>query len=271
MDAFSARVQTWKLTGFDTVFLQVDAGTGACWDSTIVPADPRVDLAQEPLRRQVDACHEAGLAVVLVFSTALHATWLTPSVRPEYVGTIPILYSFWNADFRAWKSDVIAECVRLVDADGVALDYLRTGREAQGDELPAATAVSDFLRLVRGKLDGSCPLMNLNSAVYAQSKREGVEMQAWLDAGLIDQMAVFEYDRPFPAARLSGLDASRLWVITGNYTMVNGTATPQSGLDVAKAWRQVQHQVLPYGVGLYLANLMTDEQAEALRHTAHNL
>ena len=268
MDAFSARVQAWKLAGFDTVFLQVDAGTGACWDSTIVPADPRVDLAQEPLRRQVDACHDAGLAVVLVFSTALHATWLTPSVRPEYVGTIPSLYSFWNADFRAWKSDVIAECVRLVDADGVALDYLRTGREAQGDEASAASVLADFLRLVRGKLDGSCPLMNLNNAVYAQSKREGVEMQAWLDAGLIDQMAVFEYGRPFPAARLSGLDASRLWVITGNYTMVNGTATPQSGLDVAKAWRQVRQSVSPYGVGLYLANLLTDEQARHVRYVA---
>jgi hypothetical protein len=108
--------------------------------------------------------------------------------------------------------------------------------------------------------------LNLNNAVYAQSTREGVDMQEWLGSGLIDQMAVFEYGRPFPAARLSGLDTSRLWVITGNYTMVNGTATPQSGLDVAKAWRQVRHAVAPYGVGLYLANLLTDEQARHVRY-----
>lgn len=266
MDAFSARVQAWKLAGFDTVFLQVDAGTGACWESTIVPADPRVDLAQEPLRRQVDACHDAGLAVVLVFSTALHATWLAPSVRPEYVGTIPSLYSFWNADFRAWKSDVIAECVRLVDADGVALDYLRTGREAHEDEVPAAIVVSDFLRSVRSKLDGSCPIMNLNNAVYVQTLREGVDMRQWLADGLIDQMAVFEYGRPFPSARLAGLDPMKLWVITGNYEMVNGSAVPQSGLSVSKAWRQVRQSVSPYGVGLYLANLLTDEQARHVRY-----
>jgi len=41
--------------------------------------------------------------------------------------------------------------------------------------------------------------------------------------------------------------------------------TRQYGRWRGEAWRQVRQTIAPYGVGLYLANLLTDEQARHVR------
>ncbi len=268
MEEQSRRMTQWQRSGLNTVIVQVDAGTGGCWPSSIMPHDQRVKLSDEPLRRFVDGCHDAGLSVVLDFAVGCFATWATPLVRPDLAeGGPPQMYNYWNPAFRAWKSDAIAECAAYVDADAVALDYLRTGRDPKAGEAPAAEMVLDVIRQVRAKIDRSYPLVSVNNAVYAPSKREGVDIAGWLDMGAVDVACLFNYTDPYPVHYATGLDASRLWLLSGNYDLVNGKATARNGLTVGKDWRQIMRQVRPAGVGLYLANLLTDDQVFHLNGT----
>lgn len=266
------RIAQWQAAGLDAVMVQVDAGTGSCWPSSIMPKDSRVNLADEPLRRFVDGCHEAGLTVVLDFTCGLFATYINPPIKPEY--TSPALagfYNYWNADFRAWKSDAIAECAAYVDADAVALDYLRTGRDPQSGEAPSAEVVLDFLAQVRLKVDAGYPLISVNNAVYATSTREGVNLAGWLASGAVEHACVFNYSYPYPVHYVAHLDAAKLWVLSGNYDFVNGAATPRVGRTLGKDWRQIIRQVGPAGIGLYLANLLNDDQAKHLAWTGSAL
>lgn len=262
------RIAQWQSAGMDAVMVQVDAGTGACWPSAIMPKDSRVNLADEPLRRFVDACHEAGLSVILDFTCGLFAPYVSPQIKPEY--TSPALaefYNYWNADFRAWKSDAIAECAAYVDADAVALDYLRTGRDPQSGEVSSAEVILDFLAQVRLKVDAGYPLISVNNAVYATSLREGVNIAGWLQSGAVEYSCLFNYSYPYPVHYVAHLDASKLWLLSGNYDFVNGVATPRGGRTLGKDWRQIGRQVGPDGVGLYLANLLNDDQAKHLAWT----
>jgi len=262
------RIAQWQQAGLNAVIVQVDAGTGGCWPSSIMPTDPRINLVDEPLRRFVDDCHEAGLSVVLDFATACFATWANPLVRPDLAdGGPPQMYNYWLPEFRDWKSECIAECAAYVDADAIALDYLRSGRNAHDGEDAPATLMTGFIDLVRSKVDASYSLMSMNNAVYVTSPREGVDVVGWLANGLIHAACVFNYSNPYPVRHLDGLDQSRVWALSGNYDMVNGAAASRDGRMVAKDWRHIIRKVEPAGVGLYLANKLTDDQVTRLGHT----
>lgn len=267
-DVQNARIAQWHRAGFNAVMLQVDQGTGSCWPSTLMPPDPRVTLANDPLRRLVDTLHTAGFSVILDFATGLHATWASPPIRPELAeGGAVQMYNYWLPEFREWKSDVIAECAGYVDADAVALDYLRSGRAARPGEESPGSLIAGFLALVRSKLDKSYPLVSVNNAVYAQTPREGVNIAGWLAAGLVDYACLFNYTNPYPVQYSAGLDSSRLWLMSGNYDTVNGQVVKRGGITVAKDWRQIRRQVAPAGIALYLSNQLTDDQAAHLAWT----
>jgi hypothetical protein len=101
----TTRLAQWVAAGLNAVVLQVDIGFGATWPSTLMRQDPRIEGRTEPLRSCVDACHAAGLSVVLDFAcasynalAAIHPEYLLPNYFMPY-------YNYWDAGFQAWRSD----------------------------------------------------------------------------------------------------------------------------------------------------------------------
>ena len=257
----TTRLAQWVAAGLNAVVLQVDIGFGATWPSTLMRQDPRIKGRTEPLRSCVDACHAAGLSVVLDFAcasynalAAIHPEYLLPNYFMPY-------YNYWDAGFQAWRSDTVAECAAYVDADGVALDYLRTGREAMGSEAPASEVLQTFIGLVRSKVGADYPLISVNHTNYIASHAEGVKVADWLTAGTVDKAVLFNYAVRFPSTVLASLDASKVWALAGNFDIVNGQVVKRAGREVAKDWRQIMRVAKPSAVAIYNANQMTDDQA----------
>ena len=262
------RLNRWVAAGLDTVMLQVDDGHGATWGTTAWGLDARV--SQSALRDAVAAIHDRGLSVVACVSLAAFNPVF--SHHPEWVlGQFQFtFYDFWNAGFRAARLNMLKDLVDGYDIDAVALDYLRTGREAVVGQPPAASVLAEWLQSVRTELSAAIPILSVHHSSYTSGVKEGVNLTAWGDAGVIDGSVLFNYSPSFPAAHVLDLRvASRLevWALIGNYDWTNNSAVVRSGLAVSRCWRRAVRECAPDALGVYLANLFTAEQAIAIRYT----
>jgi len=264
----TSRIALWKMAGFNAVYLQIDDTNGATWPSTLMEQDARVSQADEPLRRAVDELHAAGFYVVLDFVFGVYK--LSSPVKPQFSGQNGF-YDFWNSGFREWRSDVVAEAANYVDADAVALDYIRTGRPANPDESPSADVVLDCIRQVRSKVDQSYDLLAAVGTWHGIASLQGVTIPTWVNSGLVDAVILSNYVAPVPYSEfepiVNACDAKKIWPLTANYDMFSGSAVSRSGQTVAKDWKRLRRQGEFGGLGIYLANLLTDDQATHLNAT----
>lgn len=261
---FTSRIPLWKAAGFDTVAFHVDDSSGATWPSSLIPQDSRYSPSK--LKDCIDLLHSNGMAAWLVFATNLWSPWTRESIRPEFLvggwsqpGYVYRMYNPWLPSYREWKSDVIAECASKTTADAIILDYFRTGRYAQAGEEPADVVMRSLLSSIRSKVPAWYNLITCTPWVLNAS--EGVDVVAWKD--LTELSMVFNYSPTFDPAPLMPIQ-HRVVPITGNYKIVAGSAVALSGEDVARNWRQLTRRLNPPGLGVYLANMLNDEQAKAL-------
>lgn len=262
------RLDRWALAGFDTVMLQVDDGHGATWPTQAWNADQRV--SHDVLTKAVAAIHDRGMSVIACVSLATFNESFShyPGFRLSRY-QFPF-YDFWNEQFRAQRGQMLVDLSIACDLDGIALDYLRTGREAMGDEAQAESVLTAWLSEVRATISPGVPILSVHHSSYASGVKEGVNLVAWSDAELIDGAVLFNYSPVFPASHAAALMAAttmEVWPLIGNYDWINSAAVTRSGHAVSRTLRQVVRTLSPDGIGLYLANLLTDEQAVAIRDT----
>lgn len=260
----SSRLDRWVSAGLDTVMLQVDDGHGATWGTSGWSPDARVTPGA--LKIAVDAIHARGLSVVACVSLAIFSDFYSHYPALKLSNFQFPYYNFWSAEFRAKRLQMLVDLASACDLDGIALDYLRTGREALSDEVAAELVLTGWLREVRAAISPGVPILSVNHSSYAVAGKEGVNLSAWAGSGLIDGAVLFNYERVFPAAHVPAL-AAPIWALIGNYDWTNNRAVIRPGLSVAHIWRRVQREISPDGIGVYLANLFTEEQATAVRNT----
>jgi len=264
----AGRISLWQRAGFNAVILQIDDTNGSTWPSALMAQDARVILTDEPLRKAVDALHAAGFYVVLDFAFGVYK--VSAPVHSDYLGSNGF-YDFWNPAFRDWRSSVVAEAANYVDADAVCLDYIRTGRAAQPNETHSADVVLDCLQQVRAKVDRSYDLIAAVGTWHGVASPQGVTIPAWVNSGLVDAVLLSNYVAPVPYSAFSAIVAAcgsaKLWPLTANYDSVNESVVTRSGQTVAKDWKSLYRQGRFGGYGLYLANMLTDDQATHLNAT----
>lgn len=263
--ALEARLDRWALAGFDTVMLQVDDGHGATWDTTGWGADARVPPGA--LKSAVDAIHERGMSVIACVSLATFNESFSHYPGFKLSRYQFPFYDFWNAEFRSKRLQMLVDLANACDLDGIALDYLRTGREAIGDEVVAESVLMDWMQQVRAAISPGVPILSVNHSSYAVTPKEGVNLSAWNGSGLIAGAVLFNYSLVFPSAHVVPTPTTPIWALIGNYDWTNNQAVIRSGLSVAQTWRRVKREICPDGMGVYLANLLTAEQAIAIRNT----
>ena len=261
----ASRLDRWTSAGLDTVMLQVDDGHGATWPTQAWNADQRV--CHDALKIAVDAIHERGMSAIACVSLAVFNDSF--SHYPELkLGNFQFaFYDFWHAEFRSKRLQMLVDLATACDLDGIALDYLRTGREAIGEDAPAESVLMSWLQQVRAALSPGVPLLSVHHSSYAVTPKEGVNLSAWSESGLIAGAVLFNYSLVFPAAHVVPTPTTPIWALIGNYDWTNNQAVIRSGLSVAQTWRRVQRELWPDGIGVYLANLFTDEQAKSVRNT----
>lgn len=257
------RLSLWKLAKVNFVALQIHDGQGATWDSTFNPIHPR--STRWALPKYIDLMHANGIKVLLVYNVAGVYDPRFPD-RPEFLlsGMGPGLYFYnmWDPNFVDWRVSTLVECLNKVDADAVSLDYLRSGREAINEELPADVAVKTAISAFRNNV--SCPMLNMTNAFYLTRTRplQGIDIKSWAANDFFDEWCFFNYNTPWPVMIT---DTGKTHALGANYNHLVSPVTAHSGRTItsqrAKLLRAYPRMK---SYGLYLANLMTEDQARAM-------
>lgn len=272
-DALRLRADAWIAAGFDTVVLQVDDGHGSTWPTTGWATDPRSKAGET--QTAIDYLHSRGLSVIADVALANFLDGQSPHANLRLQNFAWPFYSFWSQEFRDRRLQCLVDLANSCDVDGIALDYLRTGREAMGGEVPAIGLLTSWLVSVRTAVSPGMSLIGVHAAPFASLNQQGIDLKAWLVNGSLDADMLFDYAETFPTASLLSLIAyvgsKKLWPLIGNYSFTNNQAASLSGLSVSKNWRQVQRQLNPGAMGVYLANLLTPEQCVSIAYTQKGL
>lgn len=260
------RLDLWQRASINTVMLLADSGGGVTWKTSLAPYDARINEKDPPLSAAVDQIHRAGLQVYVCVNV-MGIYQLANPIKPEYLLSdySEPFYDVWNSAFRAWRRDYIKSCVESCDADGLALDYIRSGREQLSESITAGEAVMLMLQAIRSATPEGLPIVNTSSTSFNATRKQGVHMDDWLAAGVVDACCLTNYNTPYPLNEITPLPDEQVWLMSGNYEVVNGAVVPRKGLVVGREWRRMK-RLRPNlaGYGLYLSNLFTADQANAL-------
>ncbi len=267
-DVLKARLQKWQLAGFNAVMLQVDDGHGPTWDTPAWAVDSRVK--HDALRMAVDEIHAHGMSAIPCVSLASFNPSFSHYAELRLKNFQFPFYDFWSGEFRNRRAQMLVDLQNVCDLDGLALDYLRTGREAIGEELPSREVLFQWMTQVRADISAGVPILSVHHSSYSSGVKEGVNLTLWGDSSLIDGAVLFDYSPIFPSGHAESLMKSSsldVWPLIGNYDWTNNQAVARSGNDVSRIWRSVQREICPNGIGVYLGNLLTDEQVVSIRNT----
>jgi len=258
------RIALWNRADISTVFLVVDDGKGATWQSTVCPIDARVNVAQAPLQTAIDVIRSHGISVVLAVNV-IGIVQIAQQIKPEYYLPTNDYYNFWNADFYRWRLDYLTEIVQQIQCDGIALDYIRTGRGALPEEEKSEVLVERFLTQARSIVPSHIPLWNISHTVYNKPNSQGVNYVRWYENGLIQKILVYNYSDQFPFRDVENLPTHDLWVLNINYKLVNAVAVGKTKIEMESYTRKFLHKTKPFAYGMYNANFLNAEQADVLK------
>jgi uncharacterized lipoprotein YddW (UPF0748 family) len=108
-------------------------GGQAYFRSTLCPMGDGVQPGYDPLGYMVEHCHKRGIQVHAWF---VNGAYGSPEVRhvldkhPDWAvqdDTGTLWYDFSKPEVRRFESDLMIECLRKYDVDGIHLDYIRYG------------------------------------------------------------------------------------------------------------------------------------------------
>lgn len=260
VESLAARISVWKAAKIETVFLAVDGGWGATWPSTVYVTDPRIPVSENPLPRAVAQLRAAGLSVILVFNV-IGITIPAFPIKPEFYMSGSSYYYLWNRAFFDWRKAFILEGLQQTGCDGVALDYIRTGRGEIGAEEPASLVVRRFVEELRNDMPSHLSLMNVSNSLFVIPNREGVDCINWYKDGLLDSIVIYNYSEQFPFRDLKDIPESALWILRSSYNTQSGVVTPKSKIEVERQSREILRRFSPVGYGLFMAEMFTPQHA----------
>jgi uncharacterized lipoprotein YddW (UPF0748 family) len=259
----ASRIAQWKQAKIETVFLLVDDGSGATWPSAICPVDPRVTINTHPLRNAVNSIRQAGMSVILVFNI-IGIVKPTVQIHPEWYLQTGDYYNLWDEDFQTWRRNYIVEALEYADCDGIAFDYIRTGRPSLTGETPSDELVENFLLSIKRRLPFHLSMINISHTVYARPNSQGVNFARWYDEGIIESVLVYNYTNQFPFNDVAFIPQKALWILNSNYTLVNGAAVSKTKVEFESMCRIMKRRFPSSGYGIYNANLLTQDHVETL-------
>lgn len=266
----------------------------------------RMAQGWDPLAYLVEKAHARGIAVYPWF-TVVHREDNSHPEWAEH-GTPEGAYDVHQPGFRNFAVDLMLDVVTRYDIDGINLDYIRamgvctsdycqrsyrarTGMDLLADQAAArdplargriqswqdeavGSIVHDFAdraRMLKPKLVISVD----GHAVTAEDRRplEGRDEIAWANRDWIDVVFDMDYRAVVDieaerAARARLADSSKLWLLVGNYNLIDGSANPRSGKWLARVINFAQCIQRDKGLGIYIYSQLNDEQIQALRVTA---
>jgi len=131
-DAAIARIERAHL---NTVFVLVWYWGGqAFFHSTLCPVGEGVQAGYDPLGYMVEHCHQRGIQVHAWFVNGSYGSQEIRHVldkHPEWAvqdgAGGKIWYDFSQPEVRRFQSDLMIECLRKYDLDGLHFDYIRYG------------------------------------------------------------------------------------------------------------------------------------------------
>ncbi|MEN6428981.1 MAG: family 10 glycosylhydrolase [Phycisphaerales bacterium] len=131
-DAMIAKIERANL---NTVFLLVWYWGGqAFFQSDLCPMGEGVQAGYDPLGYMVEQCHKRGIQVHAWFVNGSYGSQEVRHVldkHPDWAvqdgGTGGLWYDFGKPQVRRFQSDLMIECLRKYDIDGIHFDYIRYG------------------------------------------------------------------------------------------------------------------------------------------------
>jgi len=131
-DACVARIQRANL---NAVFLLVWYWGGqAFYHSQLCPLGEDVEQGYDPLGHMIAQCHQRGIEVHAWYvngsygaAQPLHVLDKHPEWAVQTDGGNELWYDFGKPQVRKFQSDLMIECLRNYDLDGIHFDYIRYG------------------------------------------------------------------------------------------------------------------------------------------------
>ncbi len=295
-------IQRTVQAGFNTYIPCVWHGMGSRYTTALAPVEVSLPRGEDPLERLIRMAHGAGLQVHPWFTVALRQRDLHPKFHGR--GTPDQAFDLHRPAFRRFIIELILDVARRYPVDGINLDYIRTMgfctcRNCQ-DEYKARynwSLSSDIALYQADKSAAPASLIQWNDAAVAKILREvsiqarqlrpgiiisvdgspkpplrsasvqGRNEVAWAEAGYVDLIFNMDY-RAHPD--LESLEFTRqilprecgLVPLIGNY-QAGPPITSRNAFRVSSLAAMALARP-PHGFGLYLYDLLSDSQIQAL-------
>jgi hypothetical protein len=159
----------------------------------------------------------------------------------------------------------------LADYAGGSPDTMAWQRIQSWQDEAVGTLVHDFVTRARALRPSLIITVDGNaSRPGARRPLEGRDEISWANRNWVDVFFNMDY-RPeidltaVNAARSLLIDADKLWLLVGNYDLVDGVPKPRSGKWLSKVIAFAQDVRRDRGVGVYLYGQLSEEQIETLR------
>jgi uncharacterized lipoprotein YddW (UPF0748 family) len=131
-DAMVARIERAR---FNAVFILVWYWGGqAYFQSAMCPLGEGVPPGHDPLAYMIEQCHKRGIQVHAWFVNGFYGSQEIRAVldkHPDWAvqdgGAGKLWYDFSRPEVRRFQSDLMIECLRKYDLDGIQFDYIRYG------------------------------------------------------------------------------------------------------------------------------------------------
>jgi len=285
-----------KRAGFNVYIPCIWHGQGTRYPSTLAVPEKMQFFSNDPLKRLIDLAHSNGIEVHPWFTVALRQRDFYEDYYDS--GTPKNAFNLHKPAFRKFITDLIIDVVRRYDIDGINLDYIRTmgicvsaycqkdyfqqfGRDLRDDianpnpdgsmdqhiyqwQEETVKAILDDVKY-RAKTIRPGIIVSVNGRPALRPSEEGREDLSWANTGLVDIVFNMDYrnvpDYEYHNYIISKFKEPRkLILLLGNYNKVfDGSNEPRDPERVAMLIRDARNR-WPHGVGLYLYQLLTEEQ-----------
>lgn len=289
-----------KNAGFNVFVPCVWHGKGARYPSKVAVSEGNSSFITDPLKRLITLAHSQGVEVHPWFTVALRQRDFYKEFYDQ--GTPAKAFNVHNPAFREFIADVIIDVVARYEVDGINLDFIRSmgictsatcrddyrrkfNRELITDLVIWKTDVG-FETHVQQWIDQAITAIVSDVSNRAKSirpsviisvdgaplnrfgRREGRDEIRWANTGLIDAIFHMDYNivpdyEMFNNAVIRLNNPQKLIFLAGNYDKDNSRIVSRKASALSTIIKKTTRR-WPWGIGVYLYSMLTDEQVEKL-------
>lgn len=299
-DGAAETIARIKRAGFNVYIPCIWHGQGTRYPSALAVPELGKTFHNDPLKRLIDLAHSNGIEVHPWFTIALRQRSFYKDFYDS--GTPADAFDVHKPAFRKFIADLVIDVVQRYDVDGINLDYIRTlgictsmdcqndysrqfGRDLTFDikhPKPDGTlephlqkwqdeAIAAIVREIRDRAKAIRPqiIISVDGHPSLRPSEEGRQDLSWANSGLIDIAFNMDYRKIPDYEYLNYIttrfnEPQKLIQMLGNYEAISrGRIEPRDPELVAKSIEYTLSRS-PHGVGLYLYQLLTEDQIRAI-------